>query len=315
MLPTPLIEQLETYHGAFWEALPQIVVALVVLALTWGVSRGLQAVLRNVLTRAKLRRSLIEVLMMLLATGVWILGILVAMTIAFPSIKPANILTALGLGSVAVGLAFKDVFENFLAGIMMLFREPFRLNDYIKCEDIEGQVAVITVRDTHIRRTDGQLVVVPNGYLFKNPIQVMTDRDLRRTTVICGVAYGENVDAAREVILDAVRHVDSVRNDVRDVEVFAQAFNNSSIDFEVTWWTGSRPIDIRQSRDQVVAAVKRALDDAGIEIPFPYRTLVFKDREMLENLAGSTSPGQDRTARASTPDQQTTPTEQSAEAA
>jgi len=189
---------------------------------------------------------------------------------------PAKMLTALGLGSVAIGFAFKDVFENFLAGILILFREPFRLGDYVECGSIEGQVEEITIRDTHIRQTDGQRVVMPNALLFKEPVTVRTDKDLRRTTITCGVAYGEEVDLAREVITRAVKHVDTVRNDVRDVQIFAKEFNSSSIDFEVTWWTGSRPIDIRVSRDQVVAAVKRALDDAGIEIPFPYRTLTFK---------------------------------------
>jgi small-conductance mechanosensitive channel len=70
--------------------------------------------------------------------------------------------------------------------------------------------------------------------------------------------------------------MDSVDSD-KKVQIFAQAFGASSIDFEVTWWTGSSPLEIRQSRDQVVAAVKRALDEAGIEIPFPYRTLTFKE--------------------------------------
>jgi len=143
-------------------------------------------------------------------------------------------------------------------------------------EELEGQIEEITIRDTRIRRTDGQLVVTPNHELFQNPVVVRTDRDVRRTTIICGVAYGEDVDAAREVIYEAVRRLDSVRDDVRDVQVFAHAFGASSIDFEVTWWTGSKPVDIRASRDQVIASVKRSLDEAGIEIPFPYRTLTFK---------------------------------------
>ncbi|MFC6584118.1 mechanosensitive ion channel family protein [Sulfitobacter aestuariivivens] len=178
---------------------------------------------------------------------------------------------------MAIGFAFKDVFENFLAGVLLLIREPFSIDDYIECEDIEGQVEEITIRDTHVRQTDGQLVVAPNAMFFKNPVTIRTAKDVRRTTIICGVAYGEDVDEARDVIAKAVRGVDTVRDDIRDVEIFAQEFADSSINFEVTWWTGSRPIDIRSSRDKVVSAVKRALDDAGIEIPFPYRTLTFKE--------------------------------------
>lgn len=283
-LPDPLRNQLETYGIGFWKVLPQIILSLVFLLFVWGVIRLVNWVLPHVLRRARMRRSLIDVMLMLATVGLWLFGVLIAVTIAFPTITPGRALTALGVGGVAIGFAFKDVFENFLAGILLLIREPFAIDDYIECEDIEGQVEEITIRDTHIRQTDGQLVVAPNAMFFKNPVTIRTARDVRRTTVICGVAYGEDVDKAREVIAQAVRGVDAVRDDVRDVEIFAQEFADSSINFEVTWWTGSRPIDIRSSRDKVVAAVKRALDDAGIEIPFPYRTMTFSEPLQVQQM-------------------------------
>ncbi len=206
-----------------------------------------------------------------------IVGVLAAAAVLFPTITPGKLLTALGLGSVAIGFAFKDILENFFAGVLILLREPFGVGDHIASDDAEGAVEEITIRDTHIRQTDGQLVVVPNAALFQNPVTVRTDKEFRRTSITCGVAYGEDVDEARAVIEKAVRAVDLVRDDVRDVQVFAKAFGASSIDFEVAWWTGSKPIDIRASRDQVIAAVKRALDEADMEIPFPYRTLTFKE--------------------------------------
>ncbi len=82
--------------------------------------------------------------------------------------------------------------------------------------------------------------------------------------------------AGRAVIRGALEGVESIDH-ARPVQVFAHAFSSSSIDFEVTWWTGSRPVEVRGSRDQVVEAIKSALNEAGIEIPFPYRTLTFKD--------------------------------------
>lgn len=276
-LPAPLREQLEGYATGFWAVLPQIVLSLLFVLFVWLVVKVVNWTVPRTLRRARMRRALIDVIMMLLTVSIWLFGILIAVTIAFPTITPGKALTALGVGGVAIGFAFKDVFENFLAGVLLLIREPFSIEDFIDCEDIEGQVEEITIRDTHVRQTDGQLVVAPNAMFFKNPVTIRTARDVRRTTIICGIAYGEDVDAAREVIAQAVRGVDAVRDDVRDVEIFAQEFADSSINFEVTWWTGSRPIDIRSSRDKVVAAVKRALDDAGIEIPFPYRTLTFKE--------------------------------------
>ena len=276
-LPAPLRDQLEGYATGFWAVLPQLVLSLLFILFVWAVARIVKWVLPRTLRRARMRRALVDVVMMLLTVGIWLMGTLIAVTIAFPTITPGKALTALGVGGVAIGFAFKDVFENFLAGVLLLLREPFSIDDYIDCEDIEGQVEEITIRDTHVRQTDGQLVVAPNAMFFKNRVTIRTARDVRRTTVICGVAYGEDVDRAREVIAEAVRGVDAVRDDLRDVEIFAQEFADSAINFEVTWWTGSRPIDIRVSRDKVISAVKRALDEAGIEIPFPYRTLTFKE--------------------------------------
>lgn len=276
-IPITLEEKLGIYWDGFYAAIPKLASALVVLVAVWALVAVTRYFIRQIGARARMRQNLIDVLSMLAGTGLWLMGLLIALAIVFPTITPAKALTTLGLGSVAIGFAFKDTFENFLAGILILLREPFAITDYVECEDIDGQIEEITIRDTHVRQTDGQLVVVPNHLLFQNPVTVRTDRDLRRTTVICGVAYGENVDDARSVIWNAVKAVDTVRDDVKDVEVFAQEFGASSIDFEVTWWTGSRPLDIRRSRDQVVAAIKAALDDAGIEIPFPYRTLTFKE--------------------------------------
>ncbi|WP_454061524.1 mechanosensitive ion channel family protein [Candidatus Nitrospira salsa] len=271
-----IMESLRKMGENFLSHLPQIVFGCILLLITWGIGRGVDFVLMRVLPRFHLRRSLQELFRQLSYIGIWIVGILASAIVMFPSLTPGKVLTAIGLGSIAIGFAFKDIFENFIAGMLILLREPFQLKDYIECEEIEGFVEDITIRDTHIRQTDGQRVVVPNAKLFKNPVTVRTDLDRRRVTIMCGVAYGEDVDKARDVIAHAVQGLDTIDKE-KDIQVFAQAFGASSIDFEVTWWTGSKPVDIRQSRDKVVAAVKKGLDDAGIEIPFPYRTLTFKE--------------------------------------
>lgn len=266
--------------------LPQIGLGLLVLLLTWFLVWLASKVTARLLRSERMRRSRVELFQRLIAIIVWLAGIIIAVTIVFPSITPAKLLAAIGLSSIAVGFAFKDIFENFLAGILILLREPFELGDYIDCADYEGFVEQITIRDTHLRKTDGRRAVMPNATLFKNPVLVHTDQPLRRITVICGVAYGENVDESRSVIEAAVKTVPTVAQD-KPIEIFAQTFNSSSIDFEVTWWTGSKPLEIRQSRDQVVAAVKHGLDDAGIEIPFPYRTLTFKEPLPIKGQAAA----------------------------
>lgn len=288
ILPAPMREKLGGYLEGFWSVLPNLAIGAIFLVIVWGLVRIVRWVLPKVMRKAHLRQAVIDVTLMIAKVAIWVFGILIAATIVFPSLTIGKLFAAAGIGGLALAFAAKDTLENFFAGLMLLIREPFRKGDYIDCEGFEGKVEDITIRETHVRQTDGQVVVAPNAMFFKNPVTIRTAGELRRTTITCGVAYGEDVDEAREIILNAVQNVDDVRDDVRDVQIFAQAFGSSSIDFEVTWWTGSTPLDIRRSRDKVVAAVKRALDEAGIEIPFPYRTLTFKEHLDIGRAKGET---------------------------
>lgn len=260
----------------FVARMPFIAAGLVILLITWLVVAMTVRVITTTLRRSQIRGSLRELILRLISISIWIVGIMTAAIIVFPGLTPAKALGAMGVISIAVGFAFKDIFENFFAGILLLWRFPFERGDFIECEGIEGRAENVTVRMTQIRKVSGELVVVPNSFLFMNPVKVLTNLNRRRVTIIAGVAYGEQVAQAVEVIEKAVQQCDTVRQD-QPIEIFPQGFGNSSIDIEVTWWTGPQPVDIRRSRGEVVTAIKWALDDAGIEIPFPYRTLTFKE--------------------------------------
>ena len=267
---------LDIARGAI-EILPQLFISLVILFITYALAKLAKHIAKSVLEKTRLRKSLANLMVLFSSLTIWLIGLMISAIIAFPDLTPTKMLAGLGIGSVAIGFAFKDIFENFLAGIIILIRREMRINDFVACEGYEGTVEAILVRETHIRKTDGELVILPNSMLFKNPLTIRTDLEERRTTIICGVGYGENVDEARSVIKQAVTDCKTVISDTRPVQIFANEFADSSINFEVTWWTGSRPLDIRQSRDEVIASIKAALDKADIEIPFPYRTLTFKD--------------------------------------
>jgi small-conductance mechanosensitive channel len=269
---------LDTVYGiwrGFLARLPLLGAAVLVLILTWVATLVATIAVRRVLP-SSMRESLQELLLRLMRVVIWILGILVACMVIFPGLTPAQLLGALGLASVAIGFAFKDIFENFFAGILILWRFPFENGDFIEVNEIMGQVQEVTIRNTLVRQPDGELVVIPNAKIFNNAVTVMTYETKRRMSIIAGVAYGEDVDEARQVIFDAVSNCKSVSKDKR-VEIFANEFGSSSINYEVAWWADPSPLDERSSRDEVVAAIKRALDEAGIEIPFPYRTLTFKE--------------------------------------
>ena len=276
-------QSLQNLWEDFLARTPFLIAALLMVVLTWIVSTAIGWLLPGVLDRQRMRGSLKDLISLLVTIIVWVGGLLIAAVIAFPGMTPSKALAVLGLGSVAIGFAFKDIFENFFAGILILWKYPFDRGDVIKCGELVGRVQEITIRNTLIQGLDGPLIAVPNAEIFKSSVEVLTHQPHRRVRIDCGVAYGEDVDHARKTIESAVKQCDT-HNSEEAVEVFAKEFADSSINFEVCWWTGSQPKEVRASRDQVVASIKRALDEAEIEIPFPYRTLTLGDSatELLE---------------------------------
>ncbi len=273
-----ILESLREIWSQFLGHVPLIAAGIVVLIVTALAAVVLKRVARRVLRDAAIRRSLKDLAERFLAVAIWVLGLLLTAMVVFPGLDPADALAALGIGSVAIGLAFKDIFENFFAGVLILWNFPFENGDFIECNGHEGRVVDVTIRNTMIRTVQGELVVLPNATIYKSAVEVLTYEKVRRITVICGVAYGEDVGEARGVIRSAVESCPTVaQGDETPIQIFAQEFADSSINFEVTWWCGATPLERRRSRDEVVEAVKSALDRAGIEIPFPYRTLTFKE--------------------------------------
>lgn len=269
--------------------MPSLVIALVILLLTWIVARFAMKIANKVIKRADVRPSLRELIETLIRLGIWIAGLMTALTVLLPGLTPASLFAGLGFGAVAIGFAFQDIFENFLAGILIMLREKMRIGDYIECEGIEGNVKEIRLRETLIRRPSGELTIVPNSILFKNPVKILTDEEIRRHEVIIGVSYDTDLEHAQSVLRDAATSVDHIEKDHiekdKAVDIFACEFNSSSVDFRVRWWAGSTKRDMHQSKDQMIRTLKRALDDAGIEIPFPYVTHTFKEAATIRQEA------------------------------
>ena len=271
-----VVDSLMSVWGNFLERVPFLVAGLGVLIVTGLFVWVGGKIVTKVLGGRGMRSSVKELIERFFSLIIWAAGIMIAAMIIFPGLTVSKALGALGLLSVAVGLAFKDIFENFFAGVLILWRFPFENGDFIECEGLTGKVEDVELRMTRIRKTTGELVVVPNAFLFKNAVEVLTEPPTRRVHLAVGVCYDCDLEVAQREISDAIKSCKSVTSD-KPVEVFAQNFGGSSIDFDACWWAEPSPRDQRETKGEVVTAIKKALDAAGIEIPFPQRTLTFPE--------------------------------------
>jgi hypothetical protein len=221
--------ELAQLAAGFVALLPNLVAALVVVALTWGLARYLARIEVRLLRHWQRRPALVAASRTLTVTLVWLAGLLVALALVFPGLSAANVVAGLGIGSLIVGLAFRDIFENYLAGILILLRKPMRIGDDILCEGVEGKVEPITIRDTYLRKRSGELVLLPNAFIYTNPTTVLTDRPLRRITLEVGVAYGTDHDGEGEAGGEELEEVHADRGAVELVEGGPAASSPASI--------------------------------------------------------------------------------------
>ena len=161
-----LIEKMQAMLNGFIVLLPNLVLALIVFAIFFFVARSIKRVVRN-LTRDRRQARNLGLVLGRLAQGVTILvGLFIALSIVIPSLKANDLVQLLGISGVAIGFAFRDILQNFLAGILILLTEPFQIDDQIVFKDFEGTVENIQTRATTIRTYDGRRVVVPNSEIF-----------------------------------------------------------------------------------------------------------------------------------------------------
>jgi small conductance mechanosensitive channel len=214
-----------------------------------------------------------------LSQGVIILlGLFVALAIVLPSFKPGDLIQLLGISGVAVGFAFRDILQNFLAGILILLTEPFQIDDPIVFNNFEGTVKEIQTRATTIRTYDGRRVVIPNSELFTNSVTVNTAWENRRLEYDVGIGYGDDIDRAKQLMLEAVRSVDEVLNNPAP-DVLVMELAESTVNIRVRWWISPpRRAESLDSRDRVLTAIKKKLTTNGIDLPFPTQQILFHDQ-------------------------------------
>ena len=273
--------------------LPAIAFALVILLLTRVAANLIRRAARRIADRTLKSLSLRSLLVQTSYTFVWVAGILLACIIAFPSLGLGDLIALLGLGSVAIGFAFQDIFKNFLAGVLLLLQEPFSLGDQIIVSDFEGTVEEIALRSTQIRTYQGELVVMPNSIVFTSPVQVMTGKPQRRTDLEIGVDYNTPLPLAIKTLYDAAKTVEEV-DDTPSIEVDITGFGDSSIDLVVRYWTHPEQKSVRRIKTQMMLALKQACDQANITIPYPIRTVYHFDQEKYSDASPIATPDDSR---------------------
>ncbi len=271
-------DKIQAMTNGFIALLPNIVLALIVFVIFFLVAREIKRLVKRLTRNHRYARNLGLVLGRIAQGTTILVGLFVALSIVIPTFKAGDLVQLLGISGVAIGFAFRDILQNFLAGILILLTEPFQINDQIVFKSFEGTVENIETRATTIRTYDGRRIVIPNSELFTNSVTVNTAFENRRLQYDVGIGYGDDIDLAKQLMLEAVHSVPEILKDPAP-DVLVMELAESTVNIRVRWWiTPPRRADDLASRDQVLSAIKKKLVENGIDLPFPTQQVLFHDQ-------------------------------------
>lgn len=238
-------------------------------AVSLAVAVAAAGVLRWLIRRFGERRDTVTSTVQIMARLVFFIVVAVGVYIALRTVglDLAPVLAGAGIAGIALAFALQDIAENYISGVLMGFRNPFSPGDEIISGAAEGTVEELNLRYTTIRTYDGVRVLLPNSQVLKNPLTNLTVNGNRRTDFTIGVAYGTDLQRAREAAMAAVSAVPGVETD-RGVQAWVEELAASWINIRVRYWHPPRIADVWEVRSAAIIAVVDATVRERIDLPF-----------------------------------------------
>jgi len=290
-----IADKLEAWINTLIQMLPNLAVALVVLIIFYVIGKLIEKAVNKLLSKVTSNKTIIHLLETIVGVLVIGIGVFIALSILKLDGAVTSLLAGAGIIGLALGFAFQDIASNFISGIILSIRHPFGIGDIIKTNGFYGTVTKMNLRNTIIKTPQGQVIYIPNKNVFENAMLNFTRSGERRIDLSCGVSYGDDLEKAKKVAIEAVKGLDNY-NESKGVEFYYDEFGGSSINFKIRFWVNFRNNpDYWAARSDAIIAITKKFDENNIMIPFPIRTLDFGIRggEKLNTMLNKDVNGQD----------------------
>ena len=265
-----LIQSFQDSWNSFVEQIPSILAAILVIALGVFIANKLTDLSRKFIAGKSADPLMTNFLIKAIKTVFVIIVIMFGLKVAGLDGIATGVLTAAGASAVILGFAFKDIGENFISGIILSFNRPFNVNDTVSIGDIFGKVKSMEFRYTKLKTFDGKDVYIPNSDVIKKPVFNFTEDGYFRMDFMVGIAYENDIDKAKKIILDTMNsHPLSLKDEDRDPFVMTDELGVNSINIKVFFWVAAEDYrrDALMIRSEMIDQVKINLLTNGISMP------------------------------------------------
>jgi small conductance mechanosensitive channel len=271
---TQVVKKLDDWGLNAVKMLPNLVVAVIVLALSGILAFIVGRLVHRMVVRLSSYGHIANLMAQMSRLVVIGGGVILALSAMSLDRAVASMLAGVGILSIALGFASKDIAGDYMAGFIIHFTHPFRTGHIIQVGDFFGYVDSIELRATTCRTQQGQRVIIPNRKLIEGQISNYSVTGVRRVDLKCGISYGADLQQAEDLAIEAVKSMPE-RNPGRPVEFFYEEFGDSSINFNLRFWIEADQKTFLKARSEAIKLLMQAFKDHGITIPFPIRTLDF----------------------------------------
>ncbi|GGB11967.1 mechanosensitive ion channel family protein [Agarivorans gilvus] len=255
--------------------LPNIVLALVVVLVFLLLAKVLGHIIKNLTQKVIDSKEAISLLSSIVKIVIASSGLFIALDLVGLKGTVTSLLAGAGIVGLAIGFAFQDMTENLISGISMSIRKPFKIGDIIQANGVFGSVEAINLRNTIVSTFSGQREIIPNKLLFRNILTNFSANRIRKIEIPVGISYADDPERAAKLITDALNKHKFIY-DPQQTAVYADGFNDSSINLLVWLWIAyPGEVGFMEAKHQAVITIKQTLNEAGIVIPFPIRTMDF----------------------------------------
>lgn len=265
-----LIQSFQDSWNSFVEQIPSLLAAILVITLGIFIANKLTDLSRKFIAGKSTDPLMTNFLIKAIKTVFVIIVIMFGLKVAGLDGIATGVLTAAGASAVILGFAFKDIGENFISGIILSFNRPFNVNDTVSIGDIFGRVKSMEFRYTKLKTFDGKDVYIPNSDVIKKPVFNFTEDGYFRMDFMVGIAYENDIDKAKKIILDTMNsHPLSLKDEDRDPFVMTDELGVNSVNIKVFFWVAAEDYrrDALMIRSEMIDQVKINLLTNGISMP------------------------------------------------
>ena len=266
---------------------PRFLVAIILFAVFYGVAVAARSIARKALAKLP---NLPWAVRVLIARMIYLVTILIGILVALSAINVnvAAVIASLGVAGFALGFALKDILENFIAGILLLFARPFELGDQITSGTFEGEVVDIQIRTTTIHTYDHQMVVIPNAQVFTAPVTNHTRLKTRRYQIDFDTSISADTEKVKREAVAAAIADEEINNEPKP-RIVMRSFDsgNDILSWRLYFWGKPTKADEVSDVSNMLEQIKTRLYDAGVPTPTSTSAMILKRPDSKQEISGN----------------------------